>query len=310
MIKFYSVIFSFITSFAITAQQIDNGSMESWDNLGSSTEEPSNWNSFMSASGGLALFGSQQVEQSSDVPSSSLGSYSARVFSKSTIGIIANGNLTLGRINMGSSTPSSTQNYNYTDTGNSDFSQELTSSPDSIVFWVKYNNSSNSDLARIKAIIHDDYNYVDPMTSESESHVVADAALNFESTNGLWVRKSVAFDYVGPATTPEYILVTFTTNSIPGGGSDGDEIFIDDVELIYNSGASLDESNQNKWIGYHSYTGVHLSNSFLQDEILVITDLMGQEVMKGNPGDLNGTLLNSGMYIVSHTSGSIKIIAD
>jgi hypothetical protein len=310
MIKFYSVIFSLITSSAITAQQIDNGSMESWDNLGSSTEEPSNWNSFMSASGGLALFGSQQVEQSSNVPSASSGSHSARVFSKSTIGIIANGNLTLGRINMGSSTPSSSQNYNYTVTGDSDFSQELTSSPDSIVFWVKYNNSSNSDLARIKAIIHDDYNYVDPITSESESHVVADAALNFESTNGSWVRKSVAFDYVGPATTPEYILVTFTTNSIPGGGSDGDEIFIDDVELIYNSGAGLDETNRDKWIGYHSSTGVHLSNSFLQDEVLVIMDLMGQEVMKGNPGDLNGSLLNSGMYIVSHTSGTIKIIAD
>ena len=142
MIKFYSVIFSLITSFALTAQQIDNGAMESWDNLGSSTEEPSNWNSFMSASGGLALFGSQQVEQSSNVPASSSGSYSARVFSKSTIGIIANGNLTLGRINMGSSTPSSSQNYNYTVTGDSDFSQELTSSPDSIVFWVKYNNNS------------------------------------------------------------------------------------------------------------------------------------------------------------------------
>jgi hypothetical protein len=309
MIKFYSVIFSLITSFALTAQQIDNGSMESWDNLGSSTEEPSNWNSFMSASGGLALFGSQQVEQSSNVPSASSGSYSARVFSKSTIGIIANGNLTLGRINMGSSTPSSSQNYNYTDTGDSDFYQELTSSPDSIVFWVKYNNSSNSDLARIKAIIHDNYNYVDPMTSESEPHVVADAALNFESTNGSWVRKSVAFDYVGPATTPEYILVTFTTNSIPGGGSDGDEIFIDDVELIYNSGAGLGESNQDKWIGYHSSTGIHFSNSFLQDEILVVTDLMGKEVIKGNPGEINGMVLNSGMYIVSHQSGSSKVIA-
>jgi hypothetical protein len=210
---------------------------------------------------------------------------------------------------MGSSTPSSSQNYNYTDTGDSDFYQELTSSPDSIVFWVKYNNSSNSDLARIKAIIHDNYNYVDPMTSESEPHVVADAALNFESTNGSWVRKSVAFDYVGPATTPEYILVTFTTNSIPGGGSDGDEIFIDDVELIYNSGAGLGESNQDKWIGYHSSTGIHFSNSFLQDEILVVTDLMGKEVIKGNPGEINGMVLNSGMYIVSHQSGSSKVIA-
>jgi hypothetical protein len=310
MIKFYSVIFSVITSFALTAQQIDNGSMESWDNLGSSTEEPSNWNSFMTASGGLAFFASQQVEQSSDVPSSSSGSHSARVFSKSTIGIIANGNLTLGRINMGSSTPSSSDNFNYTDTGDSDFSQQLTTSPDSIVFWVKYNNSSNSDLARVKAIIHDDYNYVDPITSASESHVVADAALNFETTNGSWTRKSVAFDYVGPSTTPEYILVTFTTNNIPGGGSDGDEIFIDDVELIYNSGAGLVESGQDKWIGYHSNTGLHFSNSFLNDEILVVTDLMGKEVLKGKTSDVKGALFQSGMYIVSHRLGCSKIIAN
>ena len=42
------------------------------------------------------------------------GMYSARVYSKSTLGIVANGNLTLGRINMGSSTPSSPDNYNFT----------------------------------------------------------------------------------------------------------------------------------------------------------------------------------------------------
>ena len=48
-------------------QQIDNGSMEAWDDLGGSDEEPANWNSFMRATGGLSLFGSQQVEQSSDI---------------------------------------------------------------------------------------------------------------------------------------------------------------------------------------------------------------------------------------------------
>jgi len=101
MIKFYFSILSIFLTTGIIAQQIDNGNMEDWDDLGSSSEEPSNWNSFMSATGGLAFFGSQQVEQSSDVSSSSTGMYSARVFSKSTLGIIANGNLTLGRINMG-----------------------------------------------------------------------------------------------------------------------------------------------------------------------------------------------------------------
>ena len=125
MIKFYFLILTLFLSTGIVAQQINNGNMEDWDDLGSSSEEPSNWNSFMSATGGLAFFGSQQVEQSTDVSSSSTGMYSARVFSKSTLGIIANGNLTLGRINMGSSTPSSSDNFNFTNTGDIDFSQML-----------------------------------------------------------------------------------------------------------------------------------------------------------------------------------------
>ena len=114
MKKNYASFFTILFSLAAFGQQIDNGSMENWDNLGSNDEEPSNWNSFMNASGGLSLFASKQVGQSTDIRSGASGMYSARVFSKSTIGIIANGNLTLGRINMGSSTPSSTSNYNYT----------------------------------------------------------------------------------------------------------------------------------------------------------------------------------------------------
>ena len=154
MIKFYFSILSIFLTTGIIAQQIDNGNMEDWDDLGSSSEEPSNWNSFMSATGGLAFFGSQQVEQSSDVSSSSTGMYSARVFSKSTLGIIANGNLTLGRINMGSSTPSSPDNYNFSSTTDGDFSQALTTMPDSLDLWVKYNANSNSDSASVRATEH------------------------------------------------------------------------------------------------------------------------------------------------------------
>ena len=156
MKNFYISIFSIFLTSAIVAQQIDNGDMEAWDNLGAAAEEPANWNSFMTATGGLAFFGSQQVEQSTNVPSSSNGMYSARVFSKSTLGIVANGNLTLGRINMGSSTPSSPDNYNFTSTGDSDFSQALTASPDSLVFWVNYNANNSSDSARVRAVIHDE----------------------------------------------------------------------------------------------------------------------------------------------------------
>ena len=307
MKKIYTSFFTILFSLAAFGQQIDNGSMENWDNLGSNDEEPSNWNSFMTASGGLSLFASKQVEQSSDIRSGASGMYSARVFSKSTIGIIANGNLTLGRINMGSSTPSSTSNYNYTDTGNSDFSQELNSSPDSIAFWVKYNNSSSTDLARIKAIIHDDYDYVDPMTSESEQHVVADAALNFESTEGSWVRKSIAFDYVGPATTPEYILVTFTTNMIPGGGSDGDEIFIDDVELIYST-SGISDKQKNCWIAYNE-SGLVFSNDFESDDVFRVFSTAGKEIYRGTRNQLSSSLLQPGMYLITNNKNSFKVIA-
>ena len=307
MKKIYISFFTILFSLAAFGQQIDNGSMENWDNLGSNDEEPSNWNSFMTASGGLSLFASKQVEQSSDIRSGASGMYSARVFSKSTIGIIANGNLTLGRINMGSSTPSSTSNYNYTDTGNSDFSQELNSSPDSIAFWVKYNNSSSTDLARIKAIILDDYDYVDPMTSESEQHVVADAALNFESTEGSWVRKSIAFDYVGPATTPEYILVTFTTNMIPGGGSDGDEIFIDDVELIYST-SGISDKQKNCWIAYNE-SGLVFSNDFESDDVFRVFSTAGKEIYRGTRNQLSSSLLQPGMYLITNNKNSFKVIA-
>tara|TARA_A200000113_G_scaffold208579_1_gene207037 strand:- start:4863 stop:5789 length:927 start_codon:yes stop_codon:yes gene_type:complete len=307
MKKNYASFFTILFSLAAFGQQIDNGSMENWDNLGSNDEEPSNWNSFMNASGGLSLFASKQVGQSTDIRSGASGMYSARVFSKSTIGIIANGNLTLGRINMGSSTPSSTSNYNYTVTGNSDFSQQLNSTPDSIVFWVKYNNSSSSDLARIKAIIHDDYDYVDPMTSESEQHVVADAALNFESTNGSWVRKSVPFDYVGPSTTPEYILVTFTTNMIPGGGSNGDEIFIDDVELIYSTSGLADFSNKH-WVAYNE-SGLFFSNNFESDAIFQVFSMAGTLIYSGTRGQLSGMNLNQGMYLITNNKDSFKVVA-
>ena len=283
--------------------------MEEWDDLGSETEEPANWNSFMTATGGLAFFGSQQVEQSSDVPSVSIGMYSARVSSKSVLGIVANGNLTLGQINMGSSTPSSPDNYNFTNTADIDFSQVLTTMPDSLVFWVQFNSNNNSDSARVHAIIHDNYDFRDPIDASSDPYTVATAGLNYESTNG-WERKSIPFDYVGPSSSPEYILVTFTTNKIPGGGSAGDEVYIDDVELIYNPSASISETDVIKWIGYNSNTGLHLSDEFALNEVIHVSNLMGQEIVKGTATELSGMHLKTGMYVISHQTGSSKIISE
>jgi hypothetical protein len=226
--------FGIFTLFSSIAQQLGNSDMESWDNIGSTNEEPSNWNSFKSGTGSLVGFASQQIQRSTAIRPGATGAYCARIWSKSTLGIVANGNMTLGQINMGSSTPTSTSNYNFSKTADANFSEALTASPDSLVFWVKFTAASGNSMARINAIIHDNYDLRDPLDANSNSHVVATATLNYSPTGGVWVRKSVPFNYTGPATAPQFILATFTTNMTPGGGANNDEVLIDDIQLIYN----------------------------------------------------------------------------
>ncbi len=229
-----SSAFIAITAVAFAQGQIANSDFEQWEAV-AGAEEPVNWNSFLSATGGFAWAAANQLEQSADVPSGSAGTKSARIWSRSTFGIVANGNLTIGQINMGSTTPSDPSNYNFSKTADADFSEGLTDAPDSLVFWVKFNPVNGGDMARVKSTLHDNYDYRDPEDAASADHVVAIAELNYGSTNGNWVRKSIPFDYtVGTTTGNTHILITFTTNMNAGGGAANDEVFIDDVELIYN----------------------------------------------------------------------------
>src|SRR5690554_5799050 len=216
--------------------QIDNSDFEQWDDVGNSSEEPVNWNSFMTANCHLGLLcgiaQEQQIERTTDAHS---GTYAARIWSRSVFGVVANGNMTIGRINMGSSTATDDSNFNYTNTTDPDFNQALTGKPDSLVVWVKYNPVEATSQARISATIHDNYNHRDPEDAAASPHKVAQAILNYGSTNNQWSRISIPFDYVGPSTDAQYILITFTTSSTAGGGDANDEVFIDDLELIYNA---------------------------------------------------------------------------
>ncbi len=224
--------------------QIGNGNMESWETV-STGEEPSNWNSFLSAGGSMSWAAGDQCQSSTDVRPGTTGTKSANIFSNSVLGVVANGNLTLGKINMGSAQPANSANYNASVTADANFSEALTVDPDSLVFWAKFvpANGSGTDSARVSAILHDAYDLRDPIDGGSTSHVVATAIRNFKTANG-WMRIAVPFTYSGPASSTQYILLTFTTNKTPGGGSDNDQLFIDDVELIYNgSGASIVEES-------------------------------------------------------------------
>ncbi|MFM7007472.1 MAG: hypothetical protein ACKOWX_09490 [Flavobacteriales bacterium] len=294
-------------TFQTLAQQIGNAGFENWDNLGSNQEEPTNWSSFKTATGSFSAFGSQQVERSSSVRSGASGSYSARIWSKSTLGIMANGVLTTGRMNMGSSNLSSPDNYNYTLLGDASFSEAVNVSPDSIVFWARY-TAGSGEKAGMHAVIHDQFSVQDPINAASQSYVVADADLQFSPTNNSWKRFSVPFVYtVNTGLAPKYILLTFTTNHIPGGGAVNDEVLIDDVELIYNAVSAIEQQVSSDLQIYIDKDNHLVLGGFEPDTILKIYRLNGQVVEANTVEKLQGLTLPSGFYIVRHPVAGTKL---
>ncbi|XOV68261.1 MAG: T9SS type A sorting domain-containing protein [Fluviicola sp.] len=299
------VVFSFC-GFAQT--QIGNSDLEQWEAV-SSGEEPVNWNSFMTASGGFSGFADVQIEQSIETRPGSSGTTSARIWSRNAgFGVTANGNMTLGQVNMGAVSASDSANHNISRTGDAEFSEAFTDMPDSIVFWVNYvpSDTTAGEEARMKATLHDDYDYRDPEDGASSAQVVATAELNYTYTNG-WVRMSVPFDYSGPASNVSYILVTFATNAIPGGGEPGDQVWIDDIELIYNggSGAGIDEATAfpiNVFMNNESNELNFVADG--QQGQFEVVDMKGSVVLSGETSPTVAFDAPTGVYMVNVLVGT------
>jgi len=301
---FLTIIFFWIGN--SWAQQIGNSDFENWDNLGSNQEEPTNWSSFKTATGSFSAFASKQVERSTAIRSGATGNYCARIWSKSTLGIMANGVLTTGRMNMGSSSLSSPDNFNYTLLGDAAFSESITMAPDSIVFWAKY-AALPTEKAGMHAFIHDQFSVQDPLNSASVPFIVAEADLQFSPTGGNWQRFSVPFVYTAnTGLAPKYILLTFTTNHIPGGGSANDEVWIDDVELVYNTNhlqvdlptiiqIYLDDQNRLRIEGID------------EAEKIEVYSLNGQLYKQMTVGQILGATFETGYYLIRCAGSNMKL---
>jgi PKD repeat protein len=242
---------SFLSLWAVSnAQtQIGNSNFEAWESSTSEIAEPINWNSFKTASGGMAWAASQQMGSSTLKRPGSTGTKSVKIWSKSIIGVKANGNVTLGQINMGSSTATDPSNYNYTNRSDAGFSEAFTDAPDSIVFWTRFVPGNAANQARMSCAIHKDVDFKDP-NDVGNANTVATAAKNFVKTSSGsgWERHSVPFTYT--ANTPQmYIITTFTTNKTPGQGSSNDTLYVDDVELVYVPKASFTASGTSLCLG-------------------------------------------------------------
>ncbi len=221
----------FLNAFAQT-QQIGNSGFETWQNVGSNTEEPTNWGSIKTGDlCGLCGIAPQVVWREGGAGNVWSGTYSARIVTGSAFGNPANGVLTCGEVNAPNTTPSS--GFNESITTGTDESEALTDTPDSIVFYAKY-TPIGTDSARASIFIHSNYNgFRDPLNAASQPYVVAKAAMNFR-TGGVWQRISIPFQYTGPATTPAFILASFTSSKVAGAGGIGSTLYLDEVSLIYN----------------------------------------------------------------------------
>ncbi|MEG1718094.1 MAG: InlB B-repeat-containing protein [Bacteroidales bacterium] len=281
-------------------QQLINRGFEYFDNEGGDNIEPQGWNSFMSAVGSMANMGKgKRLSKENGARPQGKGQYVLRIYSSDIMGLIANGNVTTGRINMGSMTPTNAANHNFTDRGSAGFNTPFTSVPDSLVLWVKFKPKNSGDLAQIHALVHNNTDAKDPGTNMST--VVAEALCQPSATGNNWKRISVPFIRTNNTNDAQYILVSFTTNKTPGGGNGGDEVFFDDLLFVYNptleigklassSFTILNEGNTPIEISF-TITGTMSPNNLSEDNV-VIAELSDKNGSFASPIELGRLTTN------------------
>ena len=229
---------SMIAMVANAQYQLPNPGFEQWD--GDNTSEPTHWNTFSSSDGTWASLASSNhhYRRNGGRPGSA-GSHFLTIYTKSIVGVKANGNMTTGRIHAGSTSASSSENYNYTQRGNSNHCQPFTGTPDSMYVWVSYYAESGSSEAQISAILHGDNDFRAPNHENDASLYCGKAVAQFTRTTSSsssyqWQLKKIPFVYSG-SSTANYMLVSLTTNRLAGSGATNDSLSIDDIEFIYSA---------------------------------------------------------------------------
>lgn len=174
-------------------------------------------------------------------------------------GIVANGVMTTGRIyNTSNQADDAATNYNASDPSfdissdenktatwtkaqvlypnNRSYAQPFTGKPDKFTVWVNFCPKNQEGYASVNAVIHTNSRYQDPEEADNYKSVKVAAAKNDAIANyNNWQKLEIDFDYsVGNKdNVPAYILVSFTTNTTPGGGSKGDRLYVDDIAMVY-----------------------------------------------------------------------------
>ena len=245
MKKILTVLLCAVTTFTAQAQyQLANGDFESWETVEYTEtkvcEEPVQWSSFYDATGGMKSFGTSttpQIYKDEDKHTGSAGQYSCRITSNSVFGVVAQGNLTTGCVNMGSaSATDASGNYNYINEAREDQAMRFAGRPDAVRFWVKFSGVKTGNCS---VLLTTKGYYQDPVYPGRNTATLVGQALSGTSivSNDEWTQYTVPFEWLSDEQ-PYYALVNVSTCAEPGAGAAADYLYIDDMEMIYNSEAT------------------------------------------------------------------------
>lgn len=234
--------------------QIPNGDFETFhkENDGD-VDEADHWHSFGSAYGKFASMASGQPHTfiSDVVRPGSTGKHSVLLKSTSMFFglIIANGTMTTGRMKAGATNASDPENHAEIDMSSTDkdangdpFYVALNAVPQSLKVWVKFKQGTpqpKAPYATVSAAVTDGTYYQEPAAEGVVYNNVAARAQNatIETQGGEWQELTIPFEQVNAGVTPKALFVTVSTNALPGKGSGTDELYVDDMELVYDHDA-------------------------------------------------------------------------
>jgi hypothetical protein len=292
-----------ITFLTISAQQqIENPGFENWEDVGTVADEPTDWSSIKTSDvGTLNALAPQVWSQSTDAHT---GNFSVRLENIQSIGPVANGIITSGRIHADLDPENG---YVFTDVADAQWNSPFTDLPDSLVGWYKY-TPSGSDAGKAQVILHTGAaQNPDP----GFTNWVGEARFDFSGTTSAWTRFSVPFLYYN-ANTPAYLLAVLvagdSTSSVAGSVA-----LFDDLELIYNSSSVNEADNEiaNTFVS-SNFLNIKFFDAINDVSVAQIIDLSGRVVWNEN---IQGVKVykkrlpvNSGMYLftLSTSKGTIS----
>lgn len=294
------MILFFVVVATYAQQQYENGGFEEWEDVGLGVDlmEPVNWSSVKTSDlDNLNPLAPVIWGISDDAHS---GDHSVHLFSVGTLGIVATGMVTNGRVhadlnpNLG---------YVYTVQNDSRWNSPFTARPDSVVGWYKC-NPVEGDFGAVKVALHVD----DLQIPGDESNLVAMAYLELPSqTISEWTRFAVAFEYYKDINPDYHLTILYSGNGTEALADS--EAWFDDVEFVYNP-ESVGENKLGNLLVYSSYGRITISvkGQDIDEYQIVVSDLMGRQVFDGklqrgeNLQISNG--IAKGIYIVSAINGN------